>query len=342
MSKDKKGRMIPAWIWTILRLSVVLVIFYFLFSSGHLDSEQLKAALANPFSFLLGFLFLLVGCAVSAERWRKLLQAQDIRVPYLDAMKLMFIGLFFSTVIPGAVSGDIVKAYYVVRGRDKKPAAIMTILLDRVLGLYTMVCVAGFVILAAWIISITGAGEAVRNDVRIRGVTMFICVIFIAMTAGFAVASNTTLRNSRLMQWILDHVPCKQTILELYDAVYVYRHHPKESLQAIFYSFMAQAPLYAGLYMMARTVNTTGLSIGACLFIFPVGLMINALPILPGGWGQGEAGFEWLFSLFHSVQGAEVAFLFHIGNVILAVGIGGIIYLFCKKEYSISRTSETD
>ncbi|OGL45884.1 MAG: hypothetical protein A2161_16520 [Candidatus Schekmanbacteria bacterium RBG_13_48_7] len=335
MSRENNENEKSAWIWTVVRLSVVAVIFFFLFKSGYLNPAQLKDALNNPFSFLVGLFFVFMSCALSVERWRKLLQAQDISVPYLDAFNLTFIGIYFSTVIPGAVSGDIIKAYYVVRGRGKKPEAIMTIFLDRILGLYTMVCVAGVVILTAWATSMSVVQTALLNDFRIRAVALSIGVIFVTMTMTFAIVSSAKFRTYRLTQWILEHVPFKETVRMLYDVFYIYRQHPRESLQAVFYSFIAQVPLYAGLFMMTRTVNTGSFSIGAGLFIFPVGLMVNAIPILPGGWGQGEAGFEWLFGLFHSSLGAEVAFLFHISTIILAVGIGGGIYLFSKKHYTI-------
>ena len=51
------------------------------------------------------------------------------------------------------------------------------------------------------------------------------------------------------------------------------------------------------------------------------------IPLAPGGLGVGEAGFQGIFLLFGSHQGAEAAILFHAIFFILAIGVGGLIYL---------------
>jgi uncharacterized protein (TIRG00374 family) len=340
MDQSNRDPKTPSWVWTIVRLAVVVAIFVFLFKAGHLDPKQLGGVLANPAAFFLGMVLLLVGAAIAVLRWRTLLEVQGIHVPYWDAARLTFIGLFFSTVIPGAVTGDIVKAYYVVRGRTKKAEAIVTILLDRVIGMYTIVAVAIVVIVLGWATTMTGAEEQFRNDSRVRAVAVFVCAVFLAMTAAFVVASSTRLRESSLIRWMLVKAPFKDTTRSLYDAVYLYGRHPKRSFLALLYSLAAQGPLFAGLFVMAKAVETEGISIGGYLFIFPVGLMINALPILPGGLGQGEAGFEWLFGLFRSDRGAEVALLFHIAMFVMAAGIGGCFYLLGKKHLDIRIAEE--
>ena len=340
MVEEVKKKKIPSWGWTLIRLSVVAVIFIFLFKSGQLDSKNLGAVLSNPAPFLTGVLLLIIGGAVAVVRWQKLLEVQEIVVPYWDAIRLTFIGFFFSTVIPGAVTGDVVKAYYVVRGRKKKAEAVVTILLDRVIGMYTMVVVAIVVILLGWVTTMTGAEEELRNDKKVWAVALFMWAIFLVMTAAFIIASSTKLRESRLIGWFLEKVPFKETVRSLYEAAYLYGRHPREFLMALLYSFIAQGPLYGGILFMARTVHTEGITLGGYLFIFPVGLIVNALPILPGGLGQGEAAFEWLFGLFHSDRGAEVALLFHIAIIIIAIGIGGFFYLLGKKEYDIRIAEE--
>jgi uncharacterized protein (TIRG00374 family) len=240
----------------------------------------------------------------------------------------------FSTVIPGAVSGDVVKAYYVVRGRERKTEAVATILLDRLVGLYTMVTLAVFVVAAAWIA--TGIGEEMEGGRSLSAVSISLWILFLAMTFATVISSSATLRDSRFVSLILEKAPFKETLGKLYDAVYVYRRHPKPTLLAFLYSFLSQAPFFLGIYCMAKTVNTTGISAWGYLLIFPVGLILNALPILPGGLGQGEVAFEWLFSLFGSDQGAEVALLYHVGIILVAFLIGGSFYLFGSKDYDMS------
>jgi hypothetical protein len=318
-----------------VRIAVIAVLFVFLFRSGQLDAAKLKLLWSNPLPFLSGTVLLILGGAIGVKRWQKLLEVHQIAVPYWDAVRLTFIGFFFSSVIPGAVSGDVVKAYYVVKGREKKAEAITSILLDRVLGLYSMVATAVVVITAAWVMKLLGRGMPIWSDPRVSTISIMVWGIFLGMTLAFAFSWSRRLRDSRFMHWILEKTPGEKLVRKFYDALYVYGQHPKKSFTALLYSFVCQTPLYLGIYFMSRTVQVEGIGLAGYLFLFPVGLIFNALPILPGGLGTGEVGFEWLFNLFHSDQGAEIAFLFHVGFILIAFGIGGIFYLVGKKEYKI-------
>ena len=55
---------------------------------------------------------------------------------FRDAVRLGFIGNIFNLVIPGAVGGDVIKAAFLCRMQpDKKPQAVASMVLDRILGL---------------------------------------------------------------------------------------------------------------------------------------------------------------------------------------------------------------
>ena len=55
------------------------------------------------------------------------------------------IGLASTLFMPGSVGGDLVKAYYVTKdAANKRPQAVMTIFLDRFIGLLGLLTVAGF------------------------------------------------------------------------------------------------------------------------------------------------------------------------------------------------------
>ena len=75
-----------------------------------------------------------------------------------------------------------------------------------------------------------------------------------------------------------------------------------------------------------------GLKIVEYLFAIAISLLFNSIPISPGGIGVGEAAFESIFIIFGSHDGAELAILFHVIYFALAIGIGGLIYMFA--DYS--------
>jgi uncharacterized membrane protein YbhN (UPF0104 family) len=57
-----------------------------------------------------------------------------------------------------------------------------------------------------------------------------------------------------------------------------------------------------------------------------VALILNAIPIGPGGMGSGEAFVESLFMLFGSRNGGEITAVFHIVVILFSV-IGFFIYI---------------
>ena len=52
---------------------------------------------------------------IAAWRWKLLLDVQGIHAPLYAIFKLTLIGVFFSQIIPGCVSGDIMKLAFVMK-----------------------------------------------------------------------------------------------------------------------------------------------------------------------------------------------------------------------------------
>ena len=59
---------------------------------------------------------------------------------------LSWIGNFFNVTLPGAVTVDVVKGYYVIKSEreDGRTRAFMTLLIDRFVGLFGLVAMAFF------------------------------------------------------------------------------------------------------------------------------------------------------------------------------------------------------
>jgi uncharacterized protein (TIRG00374 family) len=72
---------------------------------------------------------------VIAVRWWFLLRAQSIHIDVLAAVRLFFLGLFYSNVMPGSGGGDLVKAWYVTKHTNKRLEGALSVFVDRVIGL---------------------------------------------------------------------------------------------------------------------------------------------------------------------------------------------------------------
>src|SRR5947209_6261642 len=84
---------------------------------------------------------------VSGLRWRLLARPLQFDAPTGDYVRFTFIGMFFGLFLP-SIGTDVVRAWYLDAGSGRKRAALLSVLLDRALGLavlLAMVVVAALV-----------------------------------------------------------------------------------------------------------------------------------------------------------------------------------------------------
>src|SRR4051812_43246747 len=120
--------------FTILKLAVAVGLVYWMVDSGKLHFSDLQVLVRKPnVLFVCVAQWILVAVLLCPLRWRALLRGLDLPVTPLRAIQLSMVGMFFNSVMPGAVGGDIIKAAYVIRDQQsRKTPAMMTIVLDRV------------------------------------------------------------------------------------------------------------------------------------------------------------------------------------------------------------------
>ena len=91
-----------------------------------------------PASLLCVLLTILLGVA----RWRLVLEVQGLHLPWGRATGITFVAQFFNSFLLGSTGGDVIKALYAAREtHHKKTEAVVTVFVDRLLGLWAMLLV---------------------------------------------------------------------------------------------------------------------------------------------------------------------------------------------------------
>ncbi len=86
--------------------------------------------------------FVFLGCGgvvlvLGIFRWKLLLDVQGIKLNFFTLLRLNMIGIFFNLVIPGTVGEDLCKMYYISsHSSGKTTEAVLTVMLDRIIGLF--------------------------------------------------------------------------------------------------------------------------------------------------------------------------------------------------------------
>jgi len=312
----------------ILRFALVIGIFIYLYKTRQLEFSKLTKVQTSFDLFIAATALILLGTLITIQRWRVLVHAQNIHFGIWPAIKLTFIGYFFGLALPGAVSGDIVKAYYLAKGEQQKAMLVTTIVIDRLLGLYTMIFAAGLTILFSFIYFLMRGQYSVYLQPYVKSLGFFVGILFFFCTIMGVLFMNRKLRRSHLVEKILPKLPFHQTIIKVYDTFQNVGQKPVFIFKAFLLSLIAQLIAYAGLFCLAVILEIKIIAPVNYFFILPVCLFINAIPLAPGGLGVGEAGFRAVFLLFGSNEGAELAVLYHAIFFISAIGFGGLVYLF--------------
>ena len=271
---------------------------------------------------------MLAGLLVSVQRWRVLLNIQGFSIDVVTALKLTLVGFFFSTAMPGAVSGDIIKAYYLAKGQEQKSKLISTVVIDRLLGLYTIILSAAMAIAVAILSDYLSGRQTIWSRPSLKIVVLFIGILFCVLNLAGIIFTSKGMKGSRLAQKIIERMPFHEKVRGIYNAVYQYGQKPKLASVALLLSIASQMFMFAGIWCLVILLKIETLVPLNFLLAISVGLLFNAIPLAPGGLGVGEMGFQGIFLLFGSNKGAELALLFHAVIFIIAIGAGGPTYLF--------------
>jgi len=241
---------------------------------------------------------------IIAFRWWLLLRAQAIYIPAGATIRLHFLGLFYNNVMPGAVGGDLLKAWYVTKHTEKRLAGALSVFVDRFIGLVGLVFIAVFTYLLFLHSPLGGPTEAKPGGLGpwIEHNKNFILWVFIGIAAVLVVALVQPYGRARLRRALgrVLHRGVK-LLLEAKDAALVYCRKPVTILWTMLLTFAAQCVVIVAFWLLGRNLGI-GAGLAYYFFIFPVTWVVGALPISVAGLGVVEAG---TIALFMHMTGAQ-------------------------------------
>jgi uncharacterized protein (TIRG00374 family) len=323
-------------ILSLIKFVLVGAIIYWLFTSGKLDLTKVIEFFADPIVVSWAVLnFVVAAVLLGAFRWYCLLRATGSNLGYWKVLHIHWIGFFFNIVMPGAVGGDLVKAIYVIRNGQKisKTKVMMTVLLDRILGM------AGLFLLGAVMVAIDLRQAMELPELRplllmllglIGGVLLLF--IFVLVPAPKWITSNRFFRS-------ITESKILSPLVHLVEALRHYRHSPAALFGGVGVSMLVQLMALTYCWYITQQLSPENTDFTRFSTIFPIGVLVTAVPLAPGGIGVGHIAFERLFTMAHLQRGADMFNIYLLGNLCLSMS-GIIPYLFYRRE-SIGELVET-
>ncbi len=185
---------------------------------------------------------------------------------------LYMTGCFFNTLLPGAMSGDAVKVYYLYKGTDKGDLAVGSVFMDRFTGFVMLMTIALF--------------ASLYNSDRLKGtgidwlLPLAVIVFFTTLYVVFRFR-------------IFGHV---KKIKSFYDYFHGYIKEKRIIVIALFYSIMVQILSMASVYMISLGLHSS-ITFGDIVVFLPIVVTLTTIPLSLSGIGVREGAFVFLFGL---------------------------------------------
>ncbi|QDU85011.1 hypothetical protein Pla163_21320 [Planctomycetes bacterium Pla163] len=261
-----------------------------------------------------------LGCFLTAllfaiTRWWRLLKLAGCQVKWWSAFRLSYLGLFFNLVMPGLTGGDVVKAVLAVRENPgKRPDALVSVVVDRLMGMFALAFLASVVILVA------------DSFAELRPI---VPPIMLVMLVGALVYTSRRVRKLLRFDALIERLPMAERIKSLDAAVVAYRRRPLELLLAFALSMGNHFLAVVGVMGLGAAFGVPDGQIGLVdyLAIVPVANMVSSIPITPGGWGVGEAAYGSLFQMVGVAASLGVAVSVGFRLCQMLIGFAGGLYL---------------
>ena len=264
----------------------------------------------NRLLLVLGVGGFALSLVIIGFRWRMLLAIQDVRIGAWEAQRLTVLGEFFNQVVPGTVGGDLVKAYYVSRHTHLRSGVLVSVFVDRVLGLAALAFMAA-------VVTVLVLALGLESLERI-GPSLIAALVLLAVVAGMLlVVLSGRLRRLLRLQKILSRLPLARHLAEAGQAAQQYRQSPGRLLLAVGLTFLAQTAWILGVALTGLSLHLEAPVYSYFIYI-PLIYIIGAVPVTPGGVGLLEKLYQTFFA-FNPSTVLALALLVRLVRIVVAL-----------------------
>ena len=249
-----------------------------------------------------------------AQRFRILLRAQGIELTFGESLRLTFAGNFLNFTTPlGSNAGDVFKAYFASLHTTRKTEAVTTVVLDRVIGLGTLVVVAA---------AITVFAPSTSRLAELRPYMLF---LFVAGIVGAGLYLSPFARFIPIPEGIR-HLAFVQQIARMDQAVRILARSRWTLIAAVLLTVLLQVLALSSYFVAAVALDMTATMalVPEYFAYFYMGAIIQALPGPPQGLGTVELAYRHFFSAYGSAS-QIICLAFAIRVIALICSLPGLL-----------------
>ena len=270
---------------------------------------------ANPGGILLAILILVGDRFLQAAKWYPLVRIQTAELPFGVCIRAYLASYAASFLLPTTIGGDMLRAVALGRSRNLIPEVSASIVMERLLGVATLVLANLLAVLYAF----AGSSRLDRFGPMAAGL---VGAAFLALMAPMSRPAHRWIG-----RWCRTFGPGRwaRAVHRFGDAYYAHRRHPGTLFLVFVLSLVETGMIILTMATVAEAIGTQ-ITLGMLLVVAPIALVLYRLPLTFWGLGVAEGGLALLLKHLYGIPptqavAASVAFRF----VELCVALPGAI-----------------
>jgi uncharacterized protein (TIRG00374 family) len=284
---------------------------------------------ANPVYLALSVLIFPITFLITGIRWHWLMQMLGIRISLARTFVLSMVGAFYNTFMPGSTGGDVLKAYYASKFTTMRMHAVMSVIVDRLIGVVALILIGG--VMAAW-----------QYQIReCREVAMICGLIVLGTIVGLIIFCNATLRRISGLDFIINRLPMQRQVQTALAAIELYRQRPWLVLGTVVMTF----PVHMTVIVSAMFIGTAfhlPLPLMYYWAAVPVIVLVGSIPISPQGAGVMEFLALQLTRVYGTSAGQAFAWTMCIRLIQVLWNLTGGLFVFRGNYHPPTEREETE
>jgi uncharacterized protein (TIRG00374 family) len=218
-------------------------------------------------------------------------------------VRLYFLGWFYNNFMPGSLGGDLLRAWYVTKHTDKKFEAVLSVFVDRIIGLSSTLVIAVFFYLLflrgkGLEITSSGTGGFLSSIGQYKTIFFRAVVIIIVILSVLLLHKGSRSMLLKVCSYIRQGG--LRIIMKFRNAIVIYCKKPLTMLAAFVLTVFLQLLTITGFWLLGRNL---GIETGVVYYyvFFTLTWVLGAIPISIGGAVVVEVLLVSLFVKFAGV-----------------------------------------
>jgi glycosyltransferase 2 family protein len=294
--------------------------------------------LVDPLGLAISLGFMGLTLLIGMWRWRMVLRVQGLDLSAARAGEISLIAHFFNSFLLGSSGGDLIKAYYAAREtHHQKPEAVLTVVVDRIIGLFAMLLFACVMMAPNW--------QLLYRYRRLLAMAGLIALMLVACTVFLSLAfwGGVSRHWPRARDW-LRKLPkgdlCERTL----EAARRFGRDPIFLLKAVGLSMALNLACVGQFVALSRGLDLE-MPMGFLFMVVPAIICISALPITPSGLGVRENLYVWMLAIpeinIPATRALSLSLLAYGGSLAWSV-VGGMVYLFLRDRQHLDEVTKPE